>query len=76
MSFPLPGAVGFVDGTHINLEEKPYVNCPDDYYSRKQRYGLHLQIVCDYNLKIRHFKLGNTASVHDAKVFSQCVLGN
>ena len=66
--------IGFVDGTHVNLEEAPSVQHPEEYFSRKQKYGLRLQVICDFNHMIRHVKLGHTASAHDARVFASCNL--
>ena len=71
----LPNCIGFVDGSHVNLEQAPALAHASEYYSRKQRYGLHLQVVCDWHQIIRHIKVGRPASTHDAKVFNECDLG-
>ena len=63
-----PGCIGFVDGTSIPFYDKP-LDCPEDYYSRKQEYAMQLQIVADDNKRIIHIYTGMPASVHDSTVF-------
>ena len=58
----------------MNLCDKPIVAVPDDYFSRKMHYGLHLQITCDMDLKIRQYAVGRTASAHDARVFNESLI--
>ncbi|OXA46779.1 protein ANTAGONIST OF LIKE HETEROCHROMATIN PROTEIN 1 [Folsomia candida] len=67
----LPGCIGIVDGSHINLEEAP-INDPQSYFSRKMRYSIHLQGICDAELRLRHILVGYPGSVHDARVFANC----
>jgi hypothetical protein len=40
------GLVGIVDSTFVNLCEKPQVD-PETYWSRKQRYSMNVQIICN-----------------------------
>ena len=42
----LPNCVGIVDGGHINLEQAHFDD-PESYFSRKMRYSMHLQGICD-----------------------------
>jgi hypothetical protein len=63
-----PNCIGSIDGTHIPFYEKP-LDCPEDYYSRKHKYGMQLQVLVDENKRIRHIYTGMPASVHDATVF-------
>lgn len=69
----MPGCIMYVDGTEINLAERP-VTDPDSYLSRKQRYSLKAQVICDWKLRIRHLVLGYPGSVHDSRIFNNCPL--
>ncbi|ODM87084.1 putative nuclease HARBI1 [Orchesella cincta] len=66
----LPKCIGFVDGTDIVFDEAPH----DDkelYWSRKKKYCIQAQIICDIDRKIRDLFTGYPGSVHDAKAFSK-----
>ena len=47
----LKGCVGIVDGTFVNLCEKPQVD-PETYWSRKQRNSMNVQIICNERREI------------------------
>ena len=70
----LPGCVGYMDGCHIELFEAP-IDDHESYFSRKQRYGIQLQAICDNDLTIRNMTVGFPASVHDSRVFSNSAIG-
>ncbi|XP_049316918.1 uncharacterized protein LOC125779688 [Bactrocera dorsalis] len=72
-STEMPGCVGYVDGSEVKLSEAP-VNEHTMYYSRKRQYAVKLQAICDYNLRRRQLIVGYPGSVHDAKIFSNCLL--
>ncbi|OXA45193.1 putative nuclease HARBI1 [Folsomia candida] len=62
----LPNCIGYIYGSHINLEEAP-LDDPESYFTRKQRYAIQLQAVCDNNKMIRSIFFGYPGSVHDAE---------
>lgn len=70
----LPNCIGYIDGSHINLEEAP-LDDPESYFTRKQRYAIQLQAVCDNNKMIRSIFVGYPGSVHDARVFANSEIG-
>lgn len=74
MADKLPHCIGYVDGTHIVLDEAP-VDDPESYFSRKQRYSIQLQAICDKEKRIRNIVVGYPGSVHDARVFSSSEIG-
>lgn len=65
----LPHCFGYVDGSEVALAEKPTQD-PEAFYSRKQRYALKMQVVCDHKLRIRHLITGYPGSVHDARIYN------
>ncbi|ODN05798.1 putative nuclease HARBI1 [Orchesella cincta] len=69
MSDKLPGCIGYIDGSHITLDEAP-VDDPESYFNRKQNYAIQLQAVCDNDKRIRNLTVGYPGSVHDARVFA------
>ena len=73
MILELPFCVGFIDGSHIILFEKPESD-PEDYVNRKNDVSIQLQVTIDHEKKIRHFYVGFPGSVHDARVFSHTAL--
>jgi hypothetical protein len=58
-------AVGFVDGCEIPLQFEPK-NHHETYYSRHKQYGFQMQVVCDWDARIRYAYTGNQASVQDS----------
>ena len=69
--YSLPKCI--VDGSDAVLCSAP-IDDKEVYWSRKKRYGIQFQVVCDLEKQIRHFFCGYPASVHDAKVYSACLL--
>lgn len=68
--FNLPNAVGIIDGTHINFSQKPALD-GEVYWTRKSRYSLNAQIVCDIYKKIIFYQVGWPGSIFDQTAFSQ-----
>jgi hypothetical protein len=70
----LPGAIGVVDGTPVNFFQRPHVD-GETFWTRKQRYSMNVQLVCDDRRKIIYYVLGWPGSVYiyiyDATVFGQ-----
>ena len=69
----LPGAVGIVDGTHVNFEQKPAID-GSAYFNRKSRYSINLQLVCDDKKRIRCYLTGWPGSQFDSQVFDHSIL--
>ena len=69
----LPGAVGIVDGTPVNFEQRPAIDGAA-YFSRKSRYCINLQLVCDDKKRIRHYLTGWPGSQFDSQVFDHSIL--
>lgn len=65
--------VGIVDGTHIVLARRPSV-CGEVYFTRKHRYSVSAQIVCDDQKRIIYFHHGWPGSVHDSVVYGDSEL--
>jgi len=70
----LPNCIGYMDGTHIKLEEAPSDD-HESYFSRKQDYAIQMQAIVDNDRKIRDIFIGYPASVHDARVFVNTNIG-
>jgi hypothetical protein len=66
----LPGAVGVVDGTPVNFFQRPHVD-GEAFWTRKCRYSMNVQLICDDRRKILYYFLGWPGSVYDATVFGQ-----
>jgi len=64
----MPNCVGIVDGTPINFEWRPNID-GEVYWSRKSRYCINLQLVCDDRRNIRFVQAGWPGSVFDSTVF-------
>jgi len=69
----LPGAVGIVDGTPVNFEQRPAIDGAA-YFSRKSRYCINLQLVCDDKMRIRYYLTGWPGSQYDSQVFDHSIL--
>lgn len=67
----LQGAVAIVDGTQIILAQRPHID-GETYWTRKGRYSINLQIVCDDKRMIRSYIVGWPGSVTDSTVFGDC----
>lgn len=65
----LKGCVGVLDGTFVNLCQKPGV-VPETFWSRKQRYSMNLQILCNHKREIIYYHVGYPGSCHDSTCFS------
>jgi hypothetical protein len=65
----LPNCVGYIDGTHVKLEEAPSDD-HESYFSRKQQYSIQVQAIVDNERRIRDIYIGFPGSVHDARVFA------
>jgi hypothetical protein len=64
----LKGAVAIVDGTQIVIAQRPHID-GETYYTRKGRYSINLQIVCDDKRLVRSYVVGWPGSVNDSTVF-------
>ena len=62
------GCIGIVDGTFVNLCQKPTVD-PETYWSRKQKYSMNVQIVCNERREIIFYQVGYPGSCNDAYCF-------
>ena len=62
-----PGVIGAIDGTYIPIPGPSQDR--DSYICRKGFPAVHLQVVCDSNLKFLDIYAGWPASVHDARAF-------
>lgn len=69
----LPHCVGYGDGTIIPLKERPSLD-HTSYYSKDQVYGIKLQSVCDFRLKMRQATIGYPGCAHDARIYNNCKL--
>ena len=58
----LKGAVAIVDGTQIILSQRPHID-GETYWTRKGRYSINLQIICDDKKMIRSYVVGWPGSV-------------
>lgn len=67
-NYGIDDVIGVIDGSHIPLFEAPKVD-RDVYVSRKKRFGLQIQAICDHRLLVYDYEIGWPASVHDARVF-------
>lgn len=65
----LPKCLGFVDGSDAVFYQAPSED-KDTYWSRKKKYCMQFQVVCDPEKIVRHLFTGYPGSVHDAKVYS------
>jgi hypothetical protein len=65
----LPKCIGFVDGSDAVFYPAPTED-KEAYWSRKKKYCMQFQILCDPDKLIRNLFTGYPGSVHDAKVFT------
>ena len=57
-----------MDGTPVNLFQRPHIH-GEDWWTRKSRYSMNLQLVCDHKKRIRAMLIGWPGSVYDSDVF-------
>lgn len=69
----LPHCVAYTDGTEIKLAEAPTLD-RDSFLSRNKIFALKLQGTIDHKKRFRHINIGYPGSVHDARIFNECVL--
>ena len=69
MNHGLKGAVAIVDGTQVILSQRPHID-GETYWTRKGRYSINLQIVCDDKRMVRSYVVGWPGSVSDSTVFN------
>jgi len=68
-----PKCVGYIDGSTADFAQAPVEN-KDAYWSRKKKYCMQFQIICDPFKVIRSLITGYPGSVHDARVYSTSAL--
>lgn len=73
--FGIPGTVGVLDGTLINLSQRPAID-GEVYFTRKGRYSLNVQLICDDRKLIRYHIIGYPGSMFDQTIFSLSKLGS
>ena len=59
--------MGAIDGTHVEII-KPSCENAFDYFSRKQKYTISNQAICDGNLMFLAVDSGFPGSIHDARM--------
>ncbi|KAL3689034.1 hypothetical protein R1sor_015343 [Riccia sorocarpa] len=59
-----PGCVGLIDGTLVELLQRPAFD-GETYYDRKANYSINVQVVCDHRRKITFLYSGLPGSVQD-----------
>lgn len=69
-----PDCIGFIDGTHIFLEEAPTWR-RDEFYCRKGGYSIQTMAICDHRRRIRYVETGYFGSSHDMRVLNESDLG-
>jgi hypothetical protein len=68
--FGLPGAVGIIDGTYINMYHRPGWE-GSAYFNRKSRYAMNVQLVCDDRKMIRNAMIGWPGSCYDNTIWQR-----
>ncbi|KAG2216781.1 hypothetical protein INT45_009668 [Circinella minor] len=66
-SYNFPSCVGFIDGTHMVLSQKPKKQ-GEVYFNRKQHYSMNVQAICDHRRIIRHLQVGLPGCFSDLTV--------
>ena len=64
--YKFPQIVGAIDGCHIEINAPP--ENKEDYFNRKQYYGINLQGTVNSWLLFQHVAVGYPGSIHDARV--------
>lgn len=73
--YGVPNVVGFIDGTHIILSQRPALD-GEVYFNRKKTYSMNVILICDDRRRILWMQTGWPGSVYDATVFSHSNLFN
>jgi hypothetical protein len=68
--YGIPNVVGIIDGTHIHFSQRPAID-GEVYWTRKSRYSINAQIVCDNDKRIIYYQVGWPGSVIDQTAFEQ-----
>mmetsp|Transcript_6856 Transcript_6856/g.6158 ORF Transcript_6856/g.6158 Transcript_6856/m.6158 type:complete len:404 (+) Transcript_6856:89-1300(+) len=71
----LLGAIGIVDGTPVHFHQRPKVD-GEVFWTRKSRYSLNIQLICDDNGKILFYQVGWPGSVYDSTVFGRSIIAS
>jgi hypothetical protein len=69
-SHGLKNAVGVVDGTPINFYQRPGID-GECFFTRKGRYALNLQLICDDKGFIRYYIVGYTGPTPDNDIITK-----
>ncbi|GBG78763.1 hypothetical protein CBR_g27987 [Chara braunii] len=62
-----PNCFGAIDCTHIYID-KPAGASSDNFYDRKQKFSVQVQVVVDLDLRILDVHIGYPGSVHDVRI--------
>lgn len=60
--------MGALDGTHINLCQRPKTD-GQDYFTRKKVYSINCQLICDDRKRILWYQIGWPGSVADSDAY-------
>lgn len=72
--FGMPGVIGLIDCTHISILRPPS-DVEQVYFAvRKAAHTKNVQIVCDFDLRIRSIYPRFGGSTHDSFVWNSCGL--
>ena len=73
----IAGCVGAVDGWLVKIRSPQFneVDNPGKYYSRKQVYGITVQVIVDKKKRVLWRYIGEMGSCHDSQVFHESKLG-
>lgn len=58
------GCIGFIDGSLLSLNEKPFFQPNSFYNEREQQYVLGSTLVCAHNLEILYAQVGDFGTIH------------
>jgi len=75
VTYGLVDCVGCIDGTLINLSEKPEW-MGHDFFHRKCGYGVSTLLVCDDDARINYVYSGWVGSIHDNRIWRNCHMKN
>ena len=73
--YGFPNCVGCIDGTYIELTERP-TWCGSDFFTRKCSYSVQALLVCDDNAKVLYQYAGWPGSTHDNRVWRHTKMHN